>query len=234
MNKLSRILVLAMILVSMGVFEPARPARAAATWTKGLYVGWVYFLAKADMQYRQAAQGVSVQVDGVRYYESHGDLECTVFDEDGNGHCGANFPMDITWGESGTAVLPNCTVTITGSSRADAVNGGPPLAPLTSAPLAQGFSVGFFPQIGPENGSLTAVGCPGGGTNSYSIDAGQPVWPKLDFHVEHHTALSMGGSCSMEGLPRSITVGAMSSSLTLQECEWRVLFIDPYATLPEE
>ncbi len=237
MIKTSRTLILILILITPILSLPStQPARAANAWVKGLYAGWVYFQAKTDYQYSKSMAGASMQFEGVKFFESHGDLECTVFDEAGSGHCAASFPMDLINGASGTFSGPGCSGTVTVSSRANAVNAGPALAPLTNHPLDEGFSVFFNPQAGPENGTIavTTSGCPGGGANLYQIAAGQPKWPQLDFHLEYHTPLTIGGSCSMEGLPRSITVGAMSSTLSLAQCQWRAIYFDPYAELPKE
>jgi len=235
MKKIPRIGFLVVILLSLGSGLPAaQSAQAASPWVVGLYSGWAYFMAKTDYHYSQSMEGASMQFDGVKFFESHGDIECNVIDEAGTGGCGANFPLDILNGASGLFTGPDCTVSVQVNSRANALSGGMPLAPLSSGPLEVGFSVPFNPLVGPENGMLSATtsGCPGGGANSYQIDPGQPKWPQLDFHVDYHTALSIGGTCSMEGLPRSITAGAMTATLSLTQCQWRVLYLDPYAKLP--
>jgi len=235
MIKIYRISVLSLLFILLVYNSPSsRPAEAASAWIEGIYTGWVYFMAKADYSYSMSMPDASIQFDGVRFYESHGTIECNIFDDQGNGHCTASFPLDIINSASGSFTAPDCSATTQVSSRANAVDPGLTMPPLTNIPLDQGFSMKFDPQTGPENGTITvtASGCPGGGTSSYQDTAGQPKWPQLDFHVEYQTALTFGGTCSMEGLPRSISVGAGSSTLSLAQCQWRVLFFDPYATLP--
>ncbi len=235
MKKMLGLLILVGVLFSLGPGSPAaQPARAAASWVRGLYTGWVYFMAKTDYDYNQSMEGASVTFAGAKFFQSHGDIECMVFDEAGTGHCAANFPLDIVNDAFGSFTSPDCSGTMQVSSRANAINGGPALAPLTNAPLDQGFSMSFNPLVGPESGtiSMTTSGCPGGGTSAFQMAAGLPKWPQLDFYVEYHTALTIGGTCSMEGLPRSISTGPGNATLSLDQCEWRALYMDPYATLP--
>lgn len=232
MKKVTRVLILVMVSLSLALISPsAQPVQAGSPWIKGLYAGWVYYLARADFQMQQSMEGASLQYEGARFYESHGDIHCSVFDEDGNGNCTTSFPMDIVWGAEGTFTSPSCSLAIHQNGRADAVNEQNLLTPLTANPLEEGFSVDFTPKIGPERISTTITGCQSM-SKAVQFPAGQPQWPQLDFHVEYHTALSIGGTCSMEGLPRSTSVGPMTASLSLEQCQWRALFLDPYAVLP--
>jgi hypothetical protein len=236
-TQFSKVVILSLLMLALGLVSPtAQPARAQGTWSEGLYTGWVYFLARADVQYSMSVQGASIQFAGARFYESHGNIECQVLDADGTGHCAASFPMDIIYSAFGSYTAPDCSATTQVNSRANAIDPGPSLPPLVNNPLEAGFSMSFDPQMGPESGTITvnASGCPGGGSSSFQDTAGEPQWPALDFKVGFASALSFGGTCSMQGLPKTIGVGAGSSTLSLVQCMWRVLYFDPYATLPEE
>lgn len=210
----------------------AHPSSSDTTWIPGEYDGWVYFEAKTDWTYQGSEGGISISGGGVKFYVSHGDILCNVFDESGTGNCYATFPMDVVWSLTALIKTPQCTANYSASSRADALSGLAPLVPLTSQPLEGGFSQGFFPAAGPAAGTAQASGCPGGFNATYTTAPGMPKWPDLDYQVGFHTGLSFGGTCSMKGLPRSSSVGFTSAMLSLDSCQWRAFYTPTDAQLP--
>jgi hypothetical protein len=230
----SRVGLLSVALLVVTVNQPqvvAHPLGSSdATWIPGLYNGWVYFEAKTDWSFHVSQAGLTSDGDGVKFYVSHGDINCQVTDQVGTGSCFATFPMDVLWTVSAVTTTPNCTSNYQASARADAIDLAP-LMPLTVQPLADGFSQGFNPATGPASGTAQETGC-AGFSAGYTIPPGMPKWPDLDFRIDFHSPLSIGGTCSMEGLPRSGNAGFVTSTLSLDSCEWRAYYIDPYATLP--
>jgi len=215
--------------------HPAAPLAQSVTpdtsWTPGEYEGWVYFEAKTDWTYQGGEYGATVSGGGVKFFVSHGDITCNVFDSTGNGNCEAVFPMDVVWSLSALVKTPECTANYTSSARADALSGLIPLAPLVSQPLEGGFSQAFHPAAGPAAGSAQATGC-GGFSTTFTTTPGIPYWPDLDFQIGFHNGLSFGGTCSMKGLPRSASAGLMSATLSLDSCQWRAFYVPPDAGLP--
>jgi hypothetical protein len=199
-------------------------------WTPGLYTGWVYFEAKTDWSFHGSLGPASADGAGVKFYVSHGDIECSV-DGAGTGNCAATFPMDIVWSVSATVKTPECTENYRASARADGMSSPPPLHPLLSQPMETGFSLGFQPDTGPASGNSQASGCKSMSA-SFNMQPGMPKWPDLDFGLDFHTSLSIGGTCSMKGLPRSTSAGMTIATLSLTSCQWQALYLDPYAKLP--
>ncbi|NJD59247.1 MAG: hypothetical protein C3F13_04380 [Anaerolineales bacterium] len=219
------------------LFSPTQPtASQADTWMTGTYLGWVYFLERSDFDYTLNENGVMAKDSTTLYHETHGEIECTVSDEAGNGSCTATFPLEKIAGRSGTFTSEGCNATWTESIRAPAVGGTQPLSPLLASSLGDGFSIPFLPTSGDAYAKLTvnASGSPTCQSQAISTKTklGITKWPNLDFHVTSHTLLSAGGECSMADFPRKMTVGRAVTKATIEQCEWRMFYYDPYAKLP--
>ena len=219
------------------LLAPAHPvASQADVWTPGLYMGWVYFLARSDYDYNVSQGDMIVTDSATLYQESHGTIECTVRDEAGNGTCSGSFPMEKIVGEYGTLTSPNCNATWTESIRSPSLSELIPLAPLTDSPLPVGFSIGFTPESGQAYAEMRIDASGGGTCQSQAISAkttvGIPKWPDLDFKIDYHTTLVAGGICSMESFPRQMTIGHAVTSAVIEQCKWKMFYFDPYAKLP--
>jgi hypothetical protein len=219
------------------VLAPARPAASQAdVWTPGQYIGWVYFLARSDFDYNLSQGDVTVTDSTTLYHEVHGEIDCKVIDEAGNGACGGTFPMEKIAGRVGSLASPGCNATWHESIRASATSGLAPLAPLTPSLLAGGFSVLFTPQSGQAYADLVIEASGSPTCRSQAITAkttlGIPEWPDLDFKVGFHTPLTAGGTCNMQTFPRQLTVGHAVTTAVIEQCEWRMFYYDPYAKLP--
>jgi hypothetical protein len=216
---------------------PIQPAASQGEiWTPGLYMGWVYFLARSDFDYNLSESGFTVTDTTTLYHESHGTIECNVRDEAGNGACSGTFPMEKIAGRYGTLTSPGCNATWNESIRAPATSGLAALAPLTDSPLGAGFSIPFIPESGQAYANLVIDASGNPTCKSQAISAktevGIPKWPDLDFKIGYHTALSAGGNCDMESFPREMTVGHAVTKAVIEQCEWRMFYYDPYAKLP--
>jgi hypothetical protein len=219
------------------VFAPAHPAASQAdVWTPGLYMGWVYFLARSDYDYNVSESGIKVTDTTTLYHEAHGEIECTVRDEAGNGACSGKFPMEKIAGRYGTLTSPDCNATWRESIRASATSGLVPLAPLTDSPLAGGFSIPFTPESGQAYADLVVEASGNPACQSQAISAktnvGIPKWPDLDFKIGNHTVLTAEGTCNMQTFPRQMTVGHAVTTAVIEQCEWHLFYFDPYAKLP--
>jgi hypothetical protein len=219
------------------VLAPAHPAASQAdVWTPGQYVGWVYFLARSDYDYNVSQYDMTVTNSATLYHEVHGEIDCKVRDEAGNGACSGTFPMEKIVGEYGTLTSPNCNATWRESIRASATSGLAPLAPLTDSPLGGGFSTPFFPESGPAYAYMQVDASGGSTCRSQTIAAmtkvGIPKWPDLDFKLGYHTPLTAGGTCNMQTFPRQMTIGYAVTSAVIEQCEWHMFYFDPYAKLP--
>ena len=226
-----------LFLLCQMLFNPTQPAASQADiWTPGLYMGWVYFLERSDFDYNVNENGVTVEDSTTLYHESHAEIDCSVTDETGNGSCTATFPLEKIAGRSGVFTSESCNATWTESIRAPAVGESLPLNPLTSSNLSSGFSIPFTPQSGDAYAELTvdASGSPTCQSQAIStkIEVGIQQWPDLDFKIGYHTALSAGGTCSMQTFPREMKVGHAVTTATIEQCEWRIFYYDPYAKLP--
>lgn len=207
-------------------------------WAPGHYTGWVYFLARSDAETNISAGNVHTTSTTVLYHESHGTINCTVFDEAGNGVCSADFPLDMIGTVHGTAQTPDCSVIFKEDLRAVGISIPNPIVPLNRFPLANGFSLGFSPNAGPFIGRLEVTasgGIPGCESKVLSGEIPRGIrWSDLDFHIEFHDILTAGGTCSMADFPRELQVGNTYTSAVIEDCRWRMFHFDPYAEFPEE
>ncbi len=219
------------------VFAPGHPAASQAdVWTPGLYMGWVYFLARSDYDYNVSQGDIVVTDSATLYHEVHGEIECTVTDEDGNGICSGSFPMEKVVGEYGTLSSPDCNATWTESIRHQLPAY---LFRLLRSPIHP-WQVAFPSPSRPNPGRrmpiwwLSASGSPTcrSQTISAKTNVGIPKWPDLDFKIGNHTVLSAEGTCNMQTFPRQLTVGHAVTTAVIEQCEWHLFYFDPYAKLP--
>jgi hypothetical protein len=233
---LTMMLILLFLVSWQAVALPGPVTAQSQDWTPGQYQGWVYFLARSDFDYNLNQQDVTVKDTATLFHESHGTIECTVSDAAGNGACSGVFPLEKLAGRLGAFTSPGCNATWTESVHALGIDLKDPLAPLTSSSLADGFSIPFIPASGPAYAEMKVDASGGPTCRSQAISTqtniGIPKWPDLDFYIAYHTALMVGGTCSMKDFPRKMTVGHAVTSAAIEQCEWRMFFYDPYAKLP--
>ena len=219
------------------LFAPTQKAASRAdVWTPGLYIGWVYFLERSDYDYNLSEGDVSATDTTTLYQESHGDIECSVADEAGNGTCKGSFPMEKIATRNGTFTSKDCTANWTESIRSLGVTVLEPLSPLSNSSLDAGFSIPFTPQSGTAFFNIT-VNANGGPTCSSAERSGQttigiPKWPDLEFHIAYHTPLTLGGTCNMQTFPRTLSINHAVTKAVIEQCQWKLFYYDPYAKLP--
>jgi len=236
-----RFLFILLLIVLIGWAAPTQarqPALQDEMWLPGQYTGWVYFLARSDIESTITGEGIYITDTAVLYHESHGNLDCTVFDDEGNGICNANFPLDMIGTSSESVQTPDCNLDIIGNYRAIGISEMNPVISLVPVPLADGFSLNFNPAAGPFTGEMKVTASGGGvGCKSQVLSSEIPrgiQWSDLDFHMESHNGLSFGGACSMADFPREMPTPHGFTTAVIEECKWQVFYFDPYAEFPEE
>jgi hypothetical protein len=223
----------------------AQVVNKQATWEAGQYRGWIYFLAKHDVIQEYNIEDITGKGDAVAFYESHSNLACAV-QGNGSGMCKAAFPMDFTLLHEVVFTLPDCTITEGLYMRGASFDVTLPGSPLASKSLGDEFAIGFEPNIWDSEGvqyasiSGSDEGCKNEPFIKTFVVPYATVFPSrsLTLRVGNRTALTVEGTCSMEGLPREgefpMGEGIVYSEIfSIVECRWMVFRIDMSAIPPE-
>jgi hypothetical protein len=215
----------------------AQGATGQNDWASGGYIGWIYFLAKEDTDQEYSQEEITGHGVVATFFESHSNLVCDVH-ENGTGFCTATFPMDITVGQSYTYTTPDCEMQGGLSMRSIALNSNLPGNIMALAPMADDPVISFQPVFGKANGNQYFSSSGGEGCDASLVSGFQSV-PSVQFppgsltlRVGIRTALTVGGTCSMEGLPRQASnpMGpgmVYRDNLAILDCRWMVFRYDP-------
>jgi hypothetical protein len=215
---------------------PIKDARQASSWRQGIYVGWVYFLARSEMDYYLQNEVLTVHDEATLFHEVHGTIQCDIVDSYGRGACSTNFPLDFYGLHIGTATSPDCQVNIHQTFRGVGVAYVTPEETLTRTGQGWSFSLPFHANIGP---AYTTMDVDAKGSNptcrSMQLSGYVPQgirWSDLEYQIEFHQETVVGGSCDMKDFPRQMNINAMETSAHIDKCRWRLFYYDPDARLP--
>lgn len=199
----------------------------------GSYEGWIYISAEATYDYNNNVADPSYIGKGKMDYDLHGTMFCNIVDSTGVGTCIISIPMTVEWAANAVVNGSDCHATINETARTLPT---PYVFSTDTINWTQPFSLEFAPKPNMVKGhanSQVSGNCGESKSVKFRFMAKQPQWPNIDSRrLGMGLSNAVSGKCSMQGLPRSMTINSgqgstMTAELKLDYCGWGLEYMDP-------